>query len=571
MQTINLIQGSPEWHAHRRSHFNASDAPAMMGVSPYKTRAQLIKEYATGLTEEVDAQTQRIYDKGHRFEELARVAIAEPLIGEDLFPCVGVDGKFGASFDGLTMLNDVDFEHKTLNAKIEAYKTADDIDIIYRIQMEQQMMVSGAEKCLFVASKWTDDDELIDKRDFWYKPDFELRQRIVDGWAQFEKDLAEYTPEAVEVQAVGTAPETLPALNIQVTGMVTASNIDQFKSHALSVIGAISKDLQTDQDFADAEKAVKWCGDVESRLAAAKDHALSQTASIDELFKAIDDVSETARQTRLQLEKIVKARKESIRTELVTMRQNELNNHIKALNADLSVVSLPTINADFAGAIKGKKTIESIDNALETELANAKIKADGTAREIRCNLKMLDEIGAEHKFLFNDLQNIITKPADDFANVVKMRVTEHQQAEQKRLDAERERIRAEEQAKAEREAKAVIEAERAQAEAQAKLSEQQAQATQPEPVQQPAQTIAPLRRAHAASNSEYMGEATLTIGLINERLGFVVNAEFLAQLGFEPEQVGKFKKYHEADFAGICEAIAAHVKDVASTLPYQSA
>ena len=544
MQIVELTQGTPEWHAHRRNHFNASDAPAMMGVSPYKTRAQLLKECATGITPEVDAQTQRIFDNGHRFEELARKYIAENIIGEDLFPCVGTVGKFSASFDGLTMLNDVAFEHKTLNKTIEAYQTAADIDIMYRIQMEQQLMVSNAEKCLFVASKFSDDEVCIDKRVFWYEPDFELRQRIVDGWAQFEKDLADYTPEAVEVQAVGTAPETLPALNIQVTGMVTASNIDQFKSHALSVIGAISKDLQTDQDFADAEKAVKWCGDVESRLASAKDHALSQTASIDELFKAIDDISETARQTRLQLEKLVKARKESIRTELVTAGQNQLNEHIKAINADLGVVSMPIIAADFAGAVKGKKTIDSLKNAVDSELANAKIKADGVAREIRANLKTLDEVGAEHRFLFNDLQTIITKPADDFANVVKMRVSEHQQAEAKRIEAEREKIRAEEQAKAEREA-------------QAKLSTQQAQATQPEPVLQPTQTSAP-----ATAKTEQVVEATLTIGMINERLGFTVNAEFLVQLGFEPEQVGKFKKYREHEFLSMCESIVRHVYDV---------
>ena len=544
MQTINLAQGTPEWHAHRRNHFNASDAPAMMGVSPYKTRAQLLKECATGITPEIDAATQARFDAGHRFEELARKYIAENIIGEDLFPCVGTVGKFSASFDGLTMLNDVAFEHKTLNKTIEAYQTAADIDIMYRIQMEQQLMVSNAEKCLFVASKFGDDEVCIDKRVFWYEPDFELRQRIVDGWAQFEKDLADYTPEVVEVQAVGTAPETLPALNIQVTGMVTASNIDQFKSHALSVIGAINKDLQTDQDFADAEKAVKWCGDVEARLASAKDHALSQTASIDELFKAIDDISETARQTRLQLEKLVKARKESIRTELVTASQNQLNKHIKSINADLGVVSMPAIAADFSGAVKGKKTIDSLKNAIETELANAKIKADGEAREIRINLKTLDEVGAEHKFLFNDLQTIIIKPADDFANVVKMRVSEHQQAEAKRIEAEREKIRAEEQAKAEREA-------------QAKLSAQQAQVTQPEPVLQPTQTSAP-----ATAKTEQVGEATLTIGMINERLGFAVNAEFLAQLGYEPEQVGKFKKYREHEFLSMCASIVRHVYDV---------
>ena len=544
MQIVELTQGTPEWHAHRRNHFNASDAPAMMGVSPYKTRAQLLKEVATGITPDIDEATQARFDAGHLFEELARKYIAENIIGEDLFPCVGTVGKFSASFDGLTMLNDVVFEHKTLNSKIEQYTCAGDIDLMYRIQMEQQLMVSNAEKCLFVASKFGDDDVCIDKRVFWYEPDFDLRQRIIDGWSQFEKDLANYTHEVVEVQAVGNSPETLPALNIQVTGMVTASNIDAFKTHAQKVFSNINKDLQTDQDFADAEKTVKWCGEVEDKLKAAKEHALSQTASIDELFKVIDDISETARQTRLQLEKLVKARKESIRTELVTAGQNQLNEHIKAINADLGVVSMPEIAADFAGAVKGKKTIDSLKNAVDSELANAKIKADSVAREIRANLKTLDEVGPEYKFLFNDLQTIITKPADDFTNVVKMRVSEHQQAEAKRIEAEREKIRAEEQAKAEREA-------------QAKLSAQQAQVTQTEPVLQPTQTVTPATYTH-----EQTGEATLTIGMINERLGFSVSGEFLSQLGFEPKQVGKFKKYHEQDFLEMCARIVRHVYDV---------
>ena len=33
MQITGLIQGSAEWHAHRANHFNASDAPAMLGES----------------------------------------------------------------------------------------------------------------------------------------------------------------------------------------------------------------------------------------------------------------------------------------------------------------------------------------------------------------------------------------------------------------------------------------------------------------------------------------------------------------------------------------------------------
>ena len=53
MKILDLIQGSPEWLAHRATHFNASDAPAMMGCSPYKTRAQLLREMHTGVVPEV--------------------------------------------------------------------------------------------------------------------------------------------------------------------------------------------------------------------------------------------------------------------------------------------------------------------------------------------------------------------------------------------------------------------------------------------------------------------------------------------------------------------------------------
>jgi predicted phage-related endonuclease len=62
---------------------------------------------------------------------------------------------------------------------------------------------------------------------------------------------------------------------------------------------------------------VKWCGDVETRLEAAKQHALSQTSSIDVLFRTIDEISAEARRVRLEVDKLVKARKESIREEIV--------------------------------------------------------------------------------------------------------------------------------------------------------------------------------------------------------------------------------------------------------------
>ena len=113
MEILNLQQGSNEWHQHRATAYNASDVPSMLACSPYKSRSDFVRERATGITAEVTPAQQRIFDDGHHFEALAR-PLAEAIIGEELSPCVGKRGKYSASFDGLTFMGDVVFEHKTL-------------------------------------------------------------------------------------------------------------------------------------------------------------------------------------------------------------------------------------------------------------------------------------------------------------------------------------------------------------------------------------------------------------------------------------------------------------------------
>lgn len=121
MITLQAAQGSPEWHAHRAQALNASDAPAMLDCSAYKSRAELVRQMATGVTPETSPEQQRRFDNGHRLEALAR-PVAEGIIGEELFPVVGYtnidtphgERRLSASFDGLTMGGDVGFEHKQL-------------------------------------------------------------------------------------------------------------------------------------------------------------------------------------------------------------------------------------------------------------------------------------------------------------------------------------------------------------------------------------------------------------------------------------------------------------------------
>lgn len=105
----------------------------------------------------------------------------------------------------------------------------------------------------------------------------------------------------------------------------------------------------------------KWGGDVEERLAAAKQHALSQTESIDALFRAIDEISAQARAKRLELDKLVKARKVAIRDEMVIGAAKALQDHVDKINTSFAGnVRMPAIKADFAGAIKGWSTVQPV-------------------------------------------------------------------------------------------------------------------------------------------------------------------------------------------------------------------
>ncbi|WP_242898964.1 YqaJ viral recombinase family protein [Stenotrophomonas maltophilia] len=539
MITVELIQGTPEWHAHRATHFNASDAPAMMGCSPYKTRSQLLREFATGATIEHDAATLQRFADGHRFEDLAR-PLAERIIGEELYPCVGVDGKYSASFDGLTLLEDKAFEHKSLNDDLRLAMPVDGGDaclpLHYQVQMEHQAMVSGAERVLFMASKWSGDD-LVEERHCWYTPNPELRAKIVAGWAQFDADVMAYDPAPVaEPVAAGRAPDQMPALRIEVTGMVTASNLAEWKEQAIAVFHGISTELVSDQDFADAEKTVKWCGDIEDQLKAAKQHALSQTQSIDLLFKTIDAIADEARSKRLALEKRVKTRKDERRTEIGNAARRAVQQHVLAINETLGEHAIPmpaTLIADIGDAMKGKRSFASMQEAVDTVAANAKVDASQSAERIRANVAILAG-HAEHATLFADrVQLCATKAPEDLRNLVAARIAEHQQAEQARLDAEREKIREQEQAKAQ-EAAAAAQAVQVQQAPVAEAAPAQPEAATPASAPSPSATPRQIVR--------------IKLGQIVDLIApLKIDAEGLRQLGFDPVATERGSKLYDAD------------------------
>lgn len=453
MQTVNLIQGSAEWHAHRAKHFNASDAPAMMGCSPHKTRDQLLRELKNGLSAEVDAATQRRFDDGHRYEALAR-PVAERLIGDDLYPVTGTNGIYSASFDGITLSERVIFEHKSLNDELRGIITDDAtgylLPLYYRVQIEHQCMVSGADRVLFMASKWGGDDELVEERHCWYYPDHDLRARIVAGWNQFADDLASYVPQEIIPAAVATPQAQLPAVSVQVLGSIEVrDNLTAFGDALRAYVERINRKPETDQDFADLEASCKTLKEAETALDAAENSALGQAASIDQMRRIVAESRELARTTRLTIEKLVDAEKKNRREKIVTEARESLRKFIAELNA--RVKFMPEIQADFGGAIKGKKTLASIKNSVDTELARAKTEASMIADMIDANLKVYGELASGYDASFADLGKIVNQQPEACRAIIEQRIAQQKAQEEARRAAEAERIRAEERAKIERE------------------------------------------------------------------------------------------------------------------------
>lgn len=446
MQIINVQQGSAEWHAARAKHFTASEAPVMMAASSKMRRDELLSMRAIGTEREISDWVQtNLFDKGHQQEATARV-IVESMLGDDLYPATAVDdmGYLLASFDGMTMMEDVLFEHKMWNNSLAEAVRQQELPPEYYWQLEQQLLVSSAERVIFVCSDGTEENFASME----YTPVPGRAEALIAGWHQFKQDLENFEPNTAKELPQGKAIMRLPALMVEIEGAVKQSNLATYQGKAMAFIESINTNLVTDEDFADAEETVKFCEKAESELDLIKQQALSQTVQIDELFRTIDVLREAMRAKRLNLTKLVKSRKEEIRAEIISKAKTALNEHISALNVQLGVVRLPAIVADFVTAIKGKRTLTSLQGAANDELARAKIEANQICDKYLANLKLFDAIEPAFKSLFADINQLVGNDSEHLKLLIEQRISSQKKLDEERLERDRQAAAAAQAAKA---------------------------------------------------------------------------------------------------------------------------
>ncbi len=143
MKIVKLVQGSPEWHAHRAKYRNASETPAVLGLSPWVTPYELWS-IKTGRTPQPDITAAMAH--GTATEPLAREAY-EALTGHVMQPLVLVEGDYSASLDGITLDGRLVLEvkcPKSKDSKILSEAKAGRVPVDIYWQIQTQLLVSQA-------------------------------------------------------------------------------------------------------------------------------------------------------------------------------------------------------------------------------------------------------------------------------------------------------------------------------------------------------------------------------------------------------------------------------------------
>lgn len=586
----DLQQGTDAWAQFRTVHFGASEAAACLGLSPLMTRSELLHLKHTGISKEHGAWVQEhVLDHGHRVEAAIRSHV-ESLIGNDLYPvtCSLPGSRLSASCDGLTLEGDTAWENKQWNAELAAQVAAGTVPDSHMPQCQQVLMVTATQRLIFTVTDGTPDkfvsiEVLPDQR--WF-------DRIKRAWDQFERDLAEYVPPERAPVITATPQEHLPAVSVQLNGaLAVVSNLEPFGVALRAFVDRIPKKPSTDTEFATCEACCKRLKEAEERLQAAEDSALAGMADVEAMRRMVADFRDLARTTRLASEKLVKQRKEQIREEEVARGRAAFAQHFKALCDRLGGPLIPPMTPDFGAAIKGLKTLDSVRNAIDTTLAQAKIEASALADKIDANMRAMSTGSEGLCGLFPDMKALALKEPDDLAAVIAQRVAQRKAS----MEAERERVRAEEAARVEREAAAQAAHDRLIAEqkqmtewlgAQQVLKAEPATADATDRATQP--TTSPRVGAMGAGQAadaapagkpvhvgvdlaagpdrhvEYVFDTRLPIKLgdVCYRLGFTITAAFVIDtLGIKPAGIDKRAVlFAAADFDRICDELVKHIK-----------
>lgn len=459
---LDLIQGSDEWLEARLNFLCASEASAVMDESKFMSRNQLLDLKKGWISNPNSSFKEMLFQKGHEHEAMAR-PIFELEEFEDFPPVVlsfmvSIDldhMKFLSSFDGLGEDTGVVWEHKDWNLTLSENIRNGVLEPQNYWQLEHQMLVAGVKEATITCSDGTADNWVS----MVYKSVPKRRKNLILASKQFLIDLDNHELEA-KVETFETEREiSLPCITYNVVGTEITSNIADclpaFKDQATF---EMSRVLESDEDFVEKDKMNKAVIKARSALKEQRIKAKEQFFS----FSQFDDVAEQIDKILLKMqshgEKQVIQAKAAKKLKIKNTAKGLVVDFNESVNKEIYPIRIDSIYKygmpDFDIAMKNKRTIESLQNAVDSLIAEFKVDVNEIKNLVLVNLKSLRELASEYEFLFMDTTDLVKKDNESLIAIIKNRISEHKEAEQIKLDLQREEIRKEEELKANKKAEA---------------------------------------------------------------------------------------------------------------------
>jgi len=144
MKIVDLDQGSQEWLDWRKTHLTATDAPMLLGASPYCTPYKGWQR-KLGLAQEQAVNSAML--RGHADEPIVRKMFVEKT-GIDFHPCCITSGRFpflAASLDGISSCGKYIIEIKSNGAQYHFGLEDGSLPEFHMMQIQHQLLCTDGQ------------------------------------------------------------------------------------------------------------------------------------------------------------------------------------------------------------------------------------------------------------------------------------------------------------------------------------------------------------------------------------------------------------------------------------------
>lgn len=223
-------------------------------------------------------------------------------------------------------------------------------------------------------------------------------------------------------------------ITIYTKGSNLLPNIVKFDVDARKALSTVNKVLINDEDFVVAKKDIELCSLLEIKISNAKQRAVQSMKEYFEQATIADKLKDEIRDTRLLLNKLIKTEEAKRKSEIT---QSGIDDVEFAVNSSLVKHGFVWDKKTIIDSIKGKRSIEKMEEAVEETVASLLIELGLMENKFATNASLIDDAEKEYPGLFPDWKTLALSPEEVVTANIENRITKFKYDQKIKEDAKR--------------------------------------------------------------------------------------------------------------------------------------